>query len=543
MSRDEEDNGTRLAQHERLVQGLLQHPDAMSAPPGERSLLGTHISSLVLTAREVFKLRKPLALDFLDFSSAALRRADCEQELRLNRRTAPQVYIDVQPVTGTPDAPRLGGHGDDAIDWALRMRRFDDTLRLDRLADRGQLSASHVDALAKQVAQFHSALPPSPPEFGQPATVRHWAIENFDALQAGPAARTRAADLQALRLWTESEFARIEPLLAERRAAGLVREGHGDLHLGNIVLVDGQPVPFDCLEFNPALRHTDVMADVAFLFMDLQRHGLGAMAWRLVNAYAEHSGDYAGLPTLRFFAVYRALVRAKVALLRAEQQDSQAWAAFERDLRLAQALAAPRTGPLRLVLTSGVSGSGKSTLAQMLLESLGAIRVRSDVERKRLHGMATNARPHASQAPQLYGSQANERTYARLAEIAAALLGAGLHTIVDAAFLRRRERERLRQTGTQHGAQTELIECQAPAAVLRQRVRRRLAADNDASDADLAVLARQLQEREPAADDEHPFRIDTDCTLDALRASALHCLGIEAGASLSMRGHDTAAND
>jgi uncharacterized protein len=543
------DNATRLAEHERLVAGLLRHPHALAVPPAERSLLHTHISSLIVAGDEVFKLRKPLALDFLDFSTPARRRVDCEEELRLNRRTAPQVYIDVLPVHGTTDAPRIGGASNgEAIDWVLRMRRFDDTQRLDRLADQRRLDAPLIDALALAVARFHQSLPPSPPEYGRPDGVRHWALDNFDALQAGPAARTHATRLQALRAWTEAGFARIESRLAERRTAGFVRECHGDLHLGNIVLIrepsrcalrcvsaserpgaltDGTPLPFDCLEFNPALRHIDVIADLAFLFMDLQRHGLMALAWRVVNAYAEHTGDYAGLATLRFFAVYRAMVRAKVALLRAEQHDSDAWAAFERDLALAESLAAPRDGPLRLVMTSGVSGSGKSTVAQMLVESLGAIRVRSDVERKRLFGLPAEARPDAAQVQQLYGADATTRTYARLQRLATDLLGAGLHTIVDAAFLRRDERDAMRDAALACGAELTLIECQAPIAVLRERVRRRIADNHDASDADLAVLERQLHARETASDDEHPRRLDTDVELDALRAAALR-------ASLSM---------
>jgi predicted kinase len=285
-------------------------------------------------------------------------------------------------------------------------------------------------------------------------------------------------------------------------------------------------VPFDCLEFNPALRHVDVIADLAFLFMDLVRHGLVPFAWRAVNGWAEITGDYAGLATLRFFAVYRAMVRAKVALLRVEQHHTEGWAAFERDLVLAETLAAPRRGPPRLVMTSGVSGSGKSTVAQLLVESLGAIRVRSDVERKRLFGMPAQARPDSAQVAQLYGTDATTRTYARLAELATTLLRAGLHTIVDAAFLRRHERDAMRDVARNGGAQVTLIDCRAPDAVLRERVRRRVADNRDASDADLAVLERQLQWREAPAADEQPCRLATDVGLDALRTEAMRAVGI-----------------
>lgn len=520
------DNAVRLAEHERLVAALLRDPQAMRAAPAQRSLVATAISSLVMAGDDVFKLRKPLALDFLDFSTLERRRHDCKEELRLNRRTAPQVYVDVLPVTGTADAPRIGGDAGRAIDWVLRMRRFDDSQRLDRLADRHELDAPLIDALALAVARFHAALPPSPLAYGRPDAVRHWAIENFDELQAGPAGRSHAARLAALRAWTEAAFARLAPLLAARHAAGYVRECHGDLHLANIVRIDGVPLPFDCLEFNPALRHIDVIADLAFLFMDLQRRGLPAFAWRVVNAWAEHIGDYEGLATLRFFAVYRALVRAKVALLRAAQHDAQAWDAFERDLALAETLAAPRQGPLHLVVASGASGSGKSTVAQLLVDAIGAIRVRSDVERKRLFGMPAQTRPTPDQVPRLYGADATSRTYARIGDLSATLLGAGLHTVVDAAFLRRHERDAMRPIAAAAGARLTMIECDAPEGVLRERVARRGDDNRDASDADLAVLEHQLLARERAAEDEHPQRLATDTDLPSLRARALHALGI-----------------
>ncbi|HET9822929.1 MAG TPA: AAA family ATPase [Burkholderiaceae bacterium] len=521
-----EDNACRLAAHERLVSALLADPAAMAVPPQQRHRLQTAISSLVVAGDAVFKLRKPLRLDFLDFATPDRRRDDCLDELRLNRRTAPQVYVDVLPITGTPEAPRLGGNPARAIDWALRMRRFDDTQRLDRLAERGALDATTIDALAAALAAFHATLPPSPPAYGTPQAVRHWALENFDELAAGPAALSHAPRLRALRAWTEAETERLAPLLAARHRAGFVREGHGDLHLGNIVLVDGKPLPFDCLEFNAALRHSDVMADLAFAFMDLQRHGLAPLAWRLASTWAEHSGDHAGLAALHFFAVYRALVRAKVALLRAAQHDAQAQAAFERDLALAERLAAPRAGPLHLVITSGVSGSGKSTLAQALVEALGAIRLRSDVERKRLYGVALTARPDAAQAAVLYSREATERTYARLGELAAALLDAGLPVIVDAAFLRRAERDAIRTLGMTHGARVTLVECHAPEAMLAARVRERLAAERDASDATPAVLAQQLRWREPADDDEQPLRLATEAPPQALVAAVRAALGI-----------------
>jgi uncharacterized protein len=511
-------SGDSLAWHRRLVQALLSG-DAFATPPAERRLITTHISSLLLEGAHAWKLRKPLVLPFLDFSTVERRRADCDEELRLNRRTAPALYLDVQPITGSVDAPRIGGAGG-AIDWVLRMRRFDEEGLLDRMAHDGRLGAAHIDALAADIVHFQQALPPSPAAFGTPGSVREWALENLDELAAAPAVTAAVGDgaprIGALREWTLSAFDRWAPLLAQRHAQGFVREGHGDLHLGNIVLVDGRPLPFDALEFNAALRHIDVASDIAFTFMDLLRHGLPRLAWRFASAWAEHGGDHAGLALLRFFAVYRALVRAKVALLRAGQGDAEAGAAFERDLALAEGLAAPRAAPPRLVLTCGLSGSGKSTVALALAEAIGGVRIRSDVERKRLFGIPVTARPDAAQAARLYGADATQRTYQRLAGLASTLLDAGLDVIVDAAFLRGAERTAFAALAAPRGARFAIVDCQAPVPVLRERLARRAAENRDASDADIAVLAQQLQWHEAPTADEAVVRLDTDTDLAGL---------------------------
>ncbi|MCO5123767.1 MAG: AAA family ATPase [Rhizobacter sp.] len=527
-------NETALARHALLVRSLMRG-DAFATPPAERSLIETHISSLVLAGCYVYKLRKPLKLDFLDFSTPALRHFDCLEELRLNRRTAPQLYVDVLPIVGTPEAPRIGTHADAprAIDWALRMRRFDQDLLLDAMARAGTLAATHIDALAERVATFHASLPPAPPMHdharGQAATVRAWALANLDALRAAATSAAQAERVAALRRWTDRECTRLAPLMRRREVHGHVRECHGDLHLRNIVLIDGVPLPFDGIEFDAEMRRIDVVNDIAFTFMDLLGHGLPEFAWRFASGYAEHSGDYAGLALLRFFAVYRALVRARVALLRAQQVQAEAEAeagsvakagahdSIEKYLALAESLAEPAAAqqPL-LVLTSGVSGSGKSTVAQCLAQHLGAVRVRSDVERKRLFALAATTRPAPAELATLYGADATQRTYARLGELARELLQAGVSVVVDAVALRRSERDALRSLADECGARFSLVECHAPEAVLRARIERRLREANDASDADAGVLALQLGVREPAAADEAVLAFDTDCAMEEL---------------------------
>ena len=492
-----------LPQHRTLVAAL------QAALGADTVQIETHISTLLLAGEFAYKLRKPVALPFLDFTTLAARAHDCEEELRLNRRTAPQLYLDVRPVRGTLAQPRIGEHDEatGAIDWLLRMRRFDNELLLDRLAARGALGEADVDALARRVADFHAALPASPAAFGDPAGVLAWARANFAAL-----GEVATADLHD---WSEREFERIAPRLALRRAQGRVREGHGDLHLGNIVKLDGEPLPFDAIEFNPALRHGDTMSDAAFVFMDLWRHGLRALAWRFASAYAERGGDHEGLALLPFFAVYRALVRAQVAALRHDT------AALARDLRTARELTQLRRPRPLLLLTVGLSGSGKSTVALELLQALGAVRVRSDVERKRLAGLAATARPSAQQTAQLYGPAMTQRTYARLNALAATLLQAGLNVIVDAAALRRHERDALRALAAECDADFRLIECVAPEAVLRARIARRQAEDHDASDADQEVLSLQLRICEIPASEEAALRLDTDADPAVVRRRCL----------------------
>ena len=510
---------TALARHARLLQALMSG-DAIAAPPGERTLIETHISSLVLAGGYVYKLRKPLKLDFLDFSTPALRRADCLEELRLNRRTAPQLYVDVLPIVGTPDAPRIGTPSDAAraFDWLLRMRRFEQRDLLDAMAREGRLTEAHIDALARRVAAFHCTLPPAPDAFGQAAAVRNWSMATLDALRIAAASPAQTARIAALRAWTDRESTRLAPLMRQRRMNGFIRECHGDLHLGNIALIDGAPLPFDGIAFNPDLRHIDVASDIAFTFMDLLRHELPALAWRFAGAYAEHSGDYAGLALLRFYAVYRALVRARVALMRAAQgsDNAAAFAAFERDLGLAESLAAPPAAAPLLVLACGISGSGKSTVAQWLAQHLGAVRVRSDVERKRLYALDATARPARGEQATLYGLEATRRTYARLAELARGLLTAGIPTVVDAVALHRAERDALRSLAAECGTRFVLLECSAPDAVLRERITRRMSEATDASDADLGVLDLQLRAREPVAPDESAIAFDTDVALPEL---------------------------
>ncbi len=494
----------------------------------------THISLVLLAGEHAYKVKKAVNLGFLDFCSLEARRRFCAEELRLNRRTAPDLYLDVVPITGTPDAPVLGGEGA-AIEYAVRMRRFDQDNLLDRVARRGALTPQMIDAIAANAAAFHAQIVRSAPNdgFATAATAAEPALANFEHIAALVKDADDLATLGALRQWTIDAAQTLAPVFAARKAGGFVRECHGDLHLGNIALVGGKPLAFDGIEFNDAFRWIDVINEIAFLVMDLIDHRLDTLAWRLLNGYLERTGDYEGIAVLRFYLVYRAMVRAKVDCIRAHQpgleQDAQLAVAREFDgyLALARRLAHDRRPAM--VLMQGLSGSGKTTLSAVLLERMGAVRARSDVERKRLHGLAASARTGSAIGTGLYSADNSRQTYDRLLAIARAVLAAGYPVIVDATFLRRADRERFRALAADLKAPFAIAACEAPLEVLRDRVAARTRAARDASEATVEVLERQIGTRELLAPDECQSAVRLDAAVaadEALRAGLPALLAI-----------------
>lgn len=515
-----------LQGHRALV-AALREPIAyppQTRPNGCATLIETHISSVLLAGDFAYKLKKPVDLGFANFTTLARRREYCDQEVRLNRRTAPALYLDVVPVTrASTGEPRFGGAGE-PVDHAVRMQRFGDDARFDQLARAGGLDAGLVEQLATAVASFHGLCAVAAPgsEFGTPGTIRAWIDRTTAELcrraQRQPSMRPSVARIAQLVQWMQTEYARRSDLLAARHAEGFVRECHGDLHLGNVALIDGVPVPFDCIEFNPELRYIDVMNDVAFAWMDLLDHGLPHLAARFLNRYLEVSGDYAGLATLRLYAAYRALVRALVALIRRDQADRTPAARDDdeadclRYLRAAERISTA-AAPL-LVLVAGVTGSGKTTVAEHLVGMAEAVRVRSDVERKRLAGLAAAEHRPAPVDAGLYRAATTRATYRRLVEIAAAIVDAGLPALVDATFQRRRDRTLFRALATRCRARFRFVLCEASEDTLRERVAARTESGNDASDATLAVLAFQLRTFEALRDDELRCAIPIDTDAD-----------------------------
>lgn len=476
--------------HELLHAGAYPHPVA-----GTVRLVETHISWVLLTGEFAYKIKKPVDLGFLDFRDLERRRFYCREELRLNRLWAPELYLDVVPVTVQNGHARIDGNGP-AVDYAVRMRQFDQGLLLDRQLETGRLTAEDMLELAAEIASRHAAAERVGPPDRLLRATRKLMWENFDDL-IGEAAHEACA---ALHRWTRKSLSTLDGSMKRRCEQGYYRQCHGDLHLGNLVRLAGLPRAFDCIEFSRELREIDVVADYAFLVMDLVARGRADLAYAFLNRYLEISGDYAGVALLPLYVVYRSLVRAKVASIRrrgrpAEEDRSEDTRTINHYCELAQAWAEPRQ-PLLVVMT-GLSGSGKTWLSSRLVTTLPAVRVRSDLERKRLFHLAETADSHSGIARGIYQPGADTAVYERMFALAASMLAAGCSVILDAAFLDAGSREQGRRLAAECGAGFVIVLTAAALPVLGERVQRRAAGGGDASEANLAVLQHQLDTVQP----------------------------------------------
>ena len=457
----------------------------------------THISSIVVCADVAYKLRRPIKLPFADFSTLARRTKDCWREWQLNKRTAPALYLGVVAITGTPDAPQIEGEGE-VLDTALKMRRFEQSELLSELVSNNHLTAEMIKELGHHLAQFmQGLLPLSASRLKHHRPTIDWLTESLDELAAlKPDLHT---EIQSVRRWANTEHRRLQRLINQRQRQGFYRDGHGDLHLANLVRFEGHVMAFDALEFNADLRQIDIMGDIAFTFMDLLAFGRADLAWMLMNAWCEHTGDYAGLRLLRYYALYRAVIRAKVAALSGGKSGNSADSTSDntsgntsnhqhvpcRYWSLASKLIAVPNPP-RLILLTGLSGSGKSTVAAELAKHLSAIRLRADVIRKQLF---VDAITHPDK---LYSAKATRATYTELARLTKMLLSENLTVIVDATFLSQAHVDRFDKLAKHFSIKPHILACHAPVPELRRRIEQRAKLGGDPSDATLAVLEQQL---------------------------------------------------
>ena len=496
-----------------LVEDLLRQ-DAFPHAAGDIGLMETHISWVILAGDFAYKIKKPLVLDFLDFGTLGKRRHYCEEEIRLNRPWAPDIYLEVVTINGSVEKPTVGGSGE-VLEYAVKMRRFDQDRRLDRQLEAGLLTVADMKELGQNIAARHAAAecPAASDRDRLIARAIHYFWENFDHLGDIIDKQTFAF----LHGWMARELERHHATLLRRYDDGFVRDCHGDLHLGNLVRLPSGITTFDCIEFNPDLRNTDVFADVGFLVMDLTEKGHPELAAHFLNRYLERSGDYEGAVLLDLYFVYRCLVRAKVAAIRSREREAEQERQADIDDAhdyCAMARRQATKAPPVLIVMYGLSGSGKTWLSERLMAALPAIRVRSDIERKRLAGLDETAVSGSGIATGLYSAAASARTYERLFTLARELLSARHHVIVDAAFLQKAQREAARRVAGDLGVESLLVCAEAPEDTLRARIGKRAASRDEASEADLSVLEHQLETVTPIGSDEVAIRVDTSREVD-----------------------------
>jgi len=505
---------------------FLGRPQSYAPPPSAVERIDTHISAVFLAGAFAYKVKRAVTYPFLDFSTLELRRAACLNELRVNARTAPQLYLEVVPVTiGDNGELLLGGDGK-AVEWVLKMRRFDQAALYDRMAAEGRLGVASMPALAAVIAAFHNsadrvlsadqAVPP----------LQSVLSDNAETFAAHPAIFEPEV-VQGLAAASSKSLAALAPLLTARGLGGYVRHCHGDLHLRNIVEIDGAPVLFDALEFDDRLATIDVLYDLAFLLMDLGKRELGRHANAVLNAYLDAegcTGNLIGLAAMPLFLSMRAAVRAKVELLRASLAAvrDEAEAARE-EARIYFALAKNFLAPPapRLIAIGGLSGSGKSAVARAIAPHIGAfpgaVHVRSDVERKRLFGVGALERLPAD----AYTLEATGQVYAMCRKRALMALEGGQSVIVDAVHARAEERAALESLAAETGVPFSGFWLEAPAKLMRDRVAARM---GDVSDATAAVVDIQLgYDIGPQSFEV----IDARGSIDEVAASCLERIGVE----------------
>ncbi len=507
------------------LETIIQHLQSAECFPhatGKFEVFETHISYVVLTGEYVYKFKKPVNLGFLDFTTLEKRKHYCEEELRLNRRLAPEMYLAVVSVHGDPEHPVVEGEGP-LLEYAVKMQQFDTTDRMDLVTARGELTASHIDQLAGHVADFHVRIPVAGEDthFGTLEVIRSRIMQNFEQVLQ----HTDDAEINSLcrtvRAWSVAALAKREDLIAQRKQQGSVRECHGDMHMANIILPEGKPVIYDCIEFSEDLRWIDTISEVAFLYMDLDFHQQHKLALRFLNEYLSRNGDYSGLGMWCIYLVYRAMVRAKVNSIGVKQQATNPKKAAEyltttrKYLALAQNYIESFASPV-LIILHGLSGSGKTWLAQQLRETYGAIQIRSDVERKRLLGFSAETRTRSAIGKGAYSSDMTNQTYQCLLDLASLIVQAGPSVIVDATFLKKSHRKQFKALAKSLKVPFIILDVQASESTLRSRIRKRTKQDKDASEATLAVLERQLESDEPITDSETAttIKVDTEKEVD-----------------------------
>ena len=480
-----------------ILESLLK-PSAYQVQTSTVELIQTHISWLLLTDAHVFKLKKPVNFGFLDFSTLELRQFYCHEELRLNRRLCPDMYEQVIALRETEDGAGFIGNGK-VIDYAVMMKRQPSDRMLDRLVDSGAVSLNDIQLVARKISEFHAEAATSPhiAEFGSLEHVLSNWRENFEQVLPFQNSTLPLTVRKNIRSYVETFSETNRELFAERVERGFIRDCDGDIHLGNICLVNSNAYIFDCIEFNERFRYSDTAADIAFLLMDLDFHRRPDLADEALSTYIMASGDTTLAQMVTFYKVYRAVVRGKVEslLLLDAGISAEAHAAAEsratRYFRLAQGYCLRSRLNPTLLITCGTTGCGKSTLAEMLAFELGFAALNSDTVRKQLAGVAATAAVHVPFGEGLYSEEMTHRTYRQLERLAAAELAAGNSVLVDAGFRITSERAVFARLAAANNARFIILSVHCPPSLQRQRLRMRTASGDSVSDGREELLDQQ----------------------------------------------------
>lgn len=472
-------------------------------------VMQTHLSWVILTGNYAYKIKKPLNLGFQDFTTLEKRKHYCELELSLNKRLAPNIYIDVIPITGSASKPVLGGTGE-PIEYAIKMNQFDQENMLLEQAKQGKVTPKMIKSIAQQLATFHLNADKAEPNsrFGEFETIVSPMVDNFNALMGMPFSKPWHPLLTNMKKWTEDTSEQFRSILSKRKEKGWIRATHGDVHLGNIVLINNKPVIFDCIEFNEDFRWTDTMNDVGFMFMDLCHNGLTDLGYVLVNHYLERSGDYEGLVLLPYFACYRAMVRAKVMGFQMSQTKENTpeyetlKMELDRFLQLANQFTQTKQPALRI--TVGISGSGKSSYTEKFMALNQYVRLRSDVIRKQLFNLPLYEPTPENLKDEVYSQEASEKVFQQLHEWAKLFLHNHQNVVIDATCIKHWQRELFQKLAQQMNVDFQFLVFEADIddieGWIAKRQRRK-----QVSDATLAIAKAQLENFDPlnAEEEKH----------------------------------------
>ena len=488
-----------------ILSNAMLSPGFYPDPTNHVELIETHISQVFLTGQYAYKIKKPVNFGFLDFTDLNKRKFYCEEEVRLNGRLAPDVYLDVIPITKSENSITLNGDGT-VIEYAVRMKQFDQQGLLSNLIKDNNLSIDHIISLAKIIAEFHQNILKldSYSHIGDADEILKPVIHNFEILN--PIVDSQLlAKLNKIKDASLALHKKLKPVFIKRKQDGFIRECHGDLHLGNITLINNKIVPFDGIEFNDSFRWIDTMSDVAFLIMDLEDHNKHEYAIEFLNRYLEITGDYQGLQVLRYYKIYRAMVRAKVTGLRLQQIPANT-EEYDKDIEclnnyLDIALQYCNTKKPSIIITHGISGSGKSWITQRLKNNINAIIIHSDNERKRLF---------SDYEMDLYSPSTTDKVYSHLLDCTKFIIESGYNALVDATFLNANYRQMFREMAEVTGAGFNILNCKASEHMLESRILKRDKDKTSLSDADINIMHKQIDSYKPLKENELAFSITID---------------------------------